>query len=80
MLVTSDYTLDVAGDAKIVVSSEGKQTAAFVPKAGEKFLVASGECEAGKAVSFEMVATEGVSLRWFQDWNACALGAFVVPQ
>jgi hypothetical protein len=80
MLVTADYTLSASSpDAKIVVSSNGKETASFAPKAGEKYLVGSEVCQAGKAVSFEMKAMKGVGLKWFQDWNACALGLFVVP-
>jgi hypothetical protein len=79
MLVTADYTLSAANGSMIHVSSEGKETAAFAPKAGEKYLVGSGPCAAGKAVTFDMAASKGASLRWFQDWNACALGLFVVP-
>lgn len=80
--MTSDYTLSVAKDgAKIYFESEGKTLTSFSPNpVDQKWLVKSEDCQAGKAVTYEMFADAGVSLRWFQDWNACALGLFVVPE
>ena len=79
-LVTADYTLSLSDGSKISFESEGKQLTSFVPNpVDQKWLVKSEKCQAGKAVEYNMYSSASLSLRYFQDWNACALGLFVVP-
>jgi len=79
-LVTTDYTLGLADGAKVFFESEGKQVASFSPNpVDQKWVVKSEKCQAGKAVEFNMYASASLTFRWFNDYNACALGAFMVP-
>jgi hypothetical protein len=79
MLVTSDFSLTSAPGGEVHFSCAGKPAASFAPAAGMSELVYSAPCPAGQAVTFEMTADNGVDFRWFQDYNACAIGLYVVP-
>jgi hypothetical protein len=46
---------------------------------GNAYKVSSFSCPAGKAVSYEMSAVGDTALKYFQDYNPCAIGMWVVP-
>lgn len=76
---TSDYQLTTAGDAKIHVSeSKHGEVASFIPKEDEDWLVFSEECPAGGQIKYNMGAEKGINLSWFQDYNPCAVGMYVI--
>ncbi|RKU49563.1 hypothetical protein DL546_009298 [Coniochaeta pulveracea] len=92
-LVTSSFTLSGSGavdfkslsgvatesttssNAPGVASDLGQVTVA----AGNAYKVASFSCPAGKAVSYEMSAVGDTALKYFQDYNPCAIGLWVIP-
>lgn len=46
---------------------------------GNAYKVASFSCPAGTAVSYEMSAVGNTAFKYFQDYNPCAIGLWVVP-
>jgi hypothetical protein len=44
---------------------------------GNSYMIASGECEAGQKVAYEMCAEGGVDLSYFQDYNPSPIGLYV---
>ena len=45
---------------------------------GNSYTIATGACEAGKTVSYELSATGSYELEYFQDYNPCPIGLFIV--
>ncbi|KAH7058701.1 ubiquitin 3 binding protein But2 C-terminal domain-containing protein [Macrophomina phaseolina] len=91
-LQTSDFTLTGAGGIAISkLSSPATEQTTFqsVPKSagkvgevasvtpGNSWVVSSGACEAGARVGYEVSATGGLQLEWFEDWNPSPIGLFV---
>lgn len=91
-LETSDFTLAGAGGiavSKLAAPAEEGTTYESVPaSAGEvgkvesvtpggAWVVASAACEAGARVGYEVKATGGLELEWFEDWNPSPIGLFV---
>ncbi|KAI5270165.1 hypothetical protein E4T47_06382 [Aureobasidium subglaciale] len=74
-LVTSDYTLSGAG--VITVSKGGKVVNTFTPQPNNAYLIESGKCASGQAVTYTFSTSDALTLSLFNDFNACALGAFV---
>ena len=91
---TSEFTLSGSGSVEFA-ELQGHATAvglkpadvpgverglgSWVPVEGSVFEVASGMCNAGGQVTFSM-ASEGVSFSWFQDYNPCPIGLFIIPE
>ncbi|KAF1969148.1 hypothetical protein BU23DRAFT_601697 [Bimuria novae-zelandiae CBS 107.79] len=44
---------------------------------GNSYTIASGACAAGQTVTYQMCATGGLSLEYFQDYNPSPIGAYV---
>ncbi|KAF4311600.1 Glycoside hydrolase subgroup catalytic core [Botryosphaeria dothidea] len=91
-LETSDFTLAGAGGiavARLAAPATEQTTYASAPKSGGKvgevasvtpgnaWVVASGACEAGARVGYEVSATGGLELEWFEDWNPSPIGLFI---
>lgn len=91
-LETSDFTLAGAGGiavSKLAKPAEEGTTYASVPASagavgkvesvvpGNAWVVASAACEAGARVGYEVKATGGLELEWFEDWNPSPIGLFV---
>ncbi|KAH7039518.1 ubiquitin 3 binding protein But2 C-terminal domain-containing protein [Macrophomina phaseolina] len=90
-LETSDYTLAGTGEAvfKSLKEAASESTSwenkpqveaelgAWGIESGTRFVVKSGECEAGKTAAVEVCAQGGLALEWFQDWNPSPIGLFV---
>lgn len=74
-LVTTSYTLSGAG--AINVMKDGKVVSSFTPQAGNAYLIESGKCASGQSVTYTFSTTDSVSYSGFNDYNPCALGAFV---
>jgi hypothetical protein len=74
-LVTTNYNLSGAG--AISVMKDGKVVSTFTPAPGNAYLIESGKCAAGQAVTYTFSTTDSVSYSGFNDYNPCALGAFV---
>jgi hypothetical protein len=77
-LETSSYDLSVSSGGKITVTAKSSNTVtSFVPAGNEAFKVDSGKCQPGQ-ISYVMTTPDDVYINWFQDYNDCALGMFVV--
>lgn len=91
-LETSDFTLSGAGGiavSKLSAPAEEGTTYESVPESkgevggvesvvpGGAWVVASAACEAGARVGYEVKATGGLELEWFEDWNPSPIGLFV---
>ncbi|THW12189.1 hypothetical protein D6D24_06738 [Aureobasidium pullulans] len=76
-LVTAAYSLSLVDGAKINVSKDGKVVSSFTPESGKAYLIESGKCAAGQALTYTFSTGDSLTLNAFNDWNACALGAFV---
>jgi hypothetical protein len=77
-LETSSYDLSVSSGGKITVTAKSSNTVtSFVPAGNEAFKVDSGKCQPGR-MSYVMTTHDDVYINWFQDYNDCALGMFVV--
>ncbi|KAL1625110.1 hypothetical protein SLS56_007538 [Neofusicoccum ribis] len=91
-LETSDFTLAGQGGIAVsqlaapateqttyesvpAVAKEAGEVAAVTP--GNGWVVASGPCAAGTRVGYEVAATGGLELEWFEDWNPSPIGLFV---
>jgi hypothetical protein len=74
-LATSGYTL--SGSGMIDVSKDGKVVYSFAPQPGNAYLIESGACAAGKFVTYTFSTADSVDVNLFNDYNPCALGAFV---
>jgi hypothetical protein len=46
---------------------------------GNGYSIASFACPAGKVAAFSMSASDGTSLSYFQDYNPCPIGLYIVP-
>ena len=78
-LETSDYTLSLADGVKVGVEMTGVgKVADFIPAVNQKFGIYSSKCPAGQQIKYNMFAEGGLSLSWFNDYNPCPLGMFVV--
>jgi hypothetical protein len=77
-LETSSYDLSASSGGKITVTAKNSNTVtSFVPAGNEAFKVDSGLCQPGQ-ISYVMTTPDDVYINWFQDYNDCALGMFVV--
>jgi len=76
-LETADYSLTLVDGAKINVSKDGKVVNSFTPESGKAYLIESGKCAAGQAITYTFSTGDSVELNLFNDYNPCALGAFV---
>ncbi|KAG9855500.1 hypothetical protein KCU98_g1848, partial [Aureobasidium melanogenum] len=74
-LATSGYSL--SGSGMINVSKDGKVIYSFAPQPGNAYLIESGACAAGKFVTYTFSTADSVDVNLFNDYNPCALGAFV---
>ncbi|KAH0010052.1 hypothetical protein KCU80_g21278, partial [Aureobasidium melanogenum] len=74
-LATSGYSL--SGSGMINVSKDGKVIYSFAPQPGNAYMIESGACAAGKFVTYTFSTTDSVDVNLFNDYNPCALGAFV---
>jgi hypothetical protein len=74
-LVTSSYSLSGAG--AINVMKDGKVVSSFTPQPNNAYLIESGKCAAGQSVTYTFSTADSVAYSGFNDYNACALGAFV---
>ncbi|KAH0109948.1 hypothetical protein KCU60_g6578, partial [Aureobasidium melanogenum] len=74
-LATSGYSL--SGTGMINVSKDGKVIYSFAPQPGNAYLIESGACAAGKFVTYTFSTADSVDVNLFNDYNPCALGAFV---
>lgn len=46
---------------------------------GNAYSFSIGECSAGETLTYEMVASGSYSLEYFQDYNPCPIGLWVIP-
>lgn len=90
-LETSDYTVSGSGQCSFSkLSSPADQQTSYAnqPKKaidlasisvapGNSYVIVSGDCEAGKTVSYEMCSQGDFSLDFFQDYNPSPLGLYV---
>ncbi|KAF4540796.1 Glycoside hydrolase subgroup catalytic core [Lasiodiplodia theobromae] len=91
-LETSDFTLSGAGGiavSKLAAPATEATTYESVPASagevggvekvtpGNAWVVASAKCEAGSRIGYEVKATGGLELEWFEDWNPSPIGLFV---
>ncbi|KAF2137171.1 uncharacterized protein K452DRAFT_312603 [Aplosporella prunicola CBS 121167] len=90
-LETSNYTVSGSGSAKFselssAVSQEttwktvpetSKDLGSISLEAGNGYTITSGECQAGKTVSYEICGEGSFSLNYFQDYNPSPLGLYV---
>jgi outer membrane biosynthesis protein TonB len=90
-LETSDYTM--SGHGKCIISklqgnADAKTTynnkpakvdvvASVELSPGNTYSVESGDCEAGKTVSYMMCGSGDFSMDYFQDWNPSPIGMYV---
>ncbi|KAI4834253.1 hypothetical protein E4T44_08943, partial [Aureobasidium sp. EXF-8845] len=45
---------------------------------GNAYSITTGDCAVGQTISYELTATGDYSSSWFQDWNPCPIGLWVV--
>ena len=57
----------------------GKDQGQYTITPGSATTIVTAECPAGQAVSFEVKAVSGTSFTFFQDYNPCPIGLYVVP-
>jgi len=92
-LTTSSFTLSGSGSVDFAsLASVATQATTFasapavaadlgqvtlVP--GNAYKVATFECPAGKTVSYEMKAVGDTAFKFFQDYNPCPIGLYIVP-
>ncbi|TIA48185.1 hypothetical protein D6C77_09995 [Aureobasidium pullulans] len=77
-LKTSSYDLSASSGGKITVTAESSNTVtSFIPAGNKAFKVDTGKCQPGR-MSYVMTTPDDVYINWFQDYNDCALGMFVV--
>lgn len=90
-LETSDYTM--SGHGKCTVSklngnanaqtswsnkpAKSGDVASMELSPGNTYPVESGDCEAGKTVSYEICGSGDFSIDYFQDWNPSPIGLYV---
>merc|ERR1712070_248169 len=46
-------------------------------ESGNSYVVATGSCEAGQKVSYQLSSEGGMALNFFEDWNPSPLGLFM---
>lgn len=46
---------------------------------GNAYSFSIGECSAGETLTYEMVSSGSYSLEYFQDYNPCPIGLWVIP-
>jgi hypothetical protein len=92
-LVTSSFTLSGPGSlsfASLKTTASGSTTFNNAPAIasqlgtvtaipGNAYKVTSFSCPAGQAMGFEVSSVGGTSFKWFQDFNPCAIGLFIIP-
>ncbi|KAF2846287.1 hypothetical protein T440DRAFT_482649 [Plenodomus tracheiphilus IPT5] len=90
-LVTSSFTTSGSGQVNFTklkgpasqgttwANAPGKEAelGSWSVAPGNAYTVASGSCEAGKTVSYELCATGDYALNYFQDYNPSAIGLYV---
>ncbi|MBK5655643.1 MAG: hypothetical protein I4N50_28560 [Rhizobium sp.] len=90
-LETSSYTVSGSGHCSFSklsgnanqqtswANQPGKESelASFDVAPGNGYVVASGECAAGKTVSYEMCSGGDFALEYFQDYNPSPIGLYV---
>lgn len=91
-LQTSSYTLSGSGMVdfsllKMAATSETSYANApmvetdlgmYTLSPGHSYTIWTGECQAGQAVAFEMSTESNTALWWFQDYNICPIGLYVL--
>ncbi|CAD0090906.1 unnamed protein product [Aureobasidium vineae] len=45
---------------------------------GNAYSITTGDCAVGQTISYELTATGDYQASWFQDWNPCPIGLWVV--
>jgi len=45
---------------------------------GNAYTITTGDCAVGQTISYELTATGDYQASWFQDWNPCPIGLWVV--
>jgi hypothetical protein len=45
---------------------------------GNAYTITTGDCAVGQTISYELTATGDYQSSWFQDWNPCPIGLWVV--
>jgi hypothetical protein len=45
---------------------------------GNAYSITTGDCAVGQTISYELTATGDYLSSWFQDWNPCPIGLWVV--
>lgn len=87
-LTTSSFTLAGSGaldffslSAPVTAGSAAPQEKAignWNPMTGYSYAFSSGPCAAGTTVGFAIAAEATRTLSYFQDYNACAIGLYVI--
>jgi hypothetical protein len=92
-LQTSSFTFSGSGDIDFALLSKAvtlQTTFNTVPEVkkdygtttvapGNAYKIASFACPAGEAIGFEMKSENGTELSYFQDYNPCPIGLYIVP-
>merc|ERR1712113_179765 len=90
-LETSDFTFNGQGSVSVdYLSSAAKQSTTynscpksaehagdFSPMPGNSYVVSTGDCAAGTTQSYELSASDGLSLEYFQDYNPSPIGLYI---
>jgi len=91
-LTTSSFTLSGAGSVEFkslsAVATQGttyanapavkSDLATYSVMPGSAHVIASGPCAAGTAVAYEMMSTGTYDLKYFQDYNPCPMGLYIL--
>ena len=90
-LETSDYTFNGKGSLSVdhlsspaskgttwnSVPSMESHAGSFSPQPGNSYVVATGDCMAGTTQSYELSASGGLDLEYFQDYNPSPIGMYI---
>ncbi|KAI7204993.1 hypothetical protein D0869_00276 [Hortaea werneckii] len=90
-LETSDFTFNGEGSISVDhLSSAAMQSTTynscpksaehagdFSPMPGNSYVVSTGDCAAGTTQSYELSASGGLSLEYFQDYNPSPIGLYI---
>jgi len=90
-LQTSSFTLSGAGSVEFsklnsvatqmttyANAPAGKDLGSHMIAPGQAITVATGPCAAGGPVSYSMSSTGSLDLNYFQDYNPCPIGLYVL--
>ncbi|KAI9665174.1 MAG: hypothetical protein M1831_002184 [Alyxoria varia] len=91
---TSEFTLSGSGSFEFAelagpalahglkpadIPATERHLGSWTPTEGSVHEVASGMCNAGGRVTFSM-ASKGLNFSWFQDYNPCPIGLYIIPE